>query len=89
MPSKNIGAGISDYFGWLIMNFFGIGMMWFVVMAALKSSEFTSKIAGSLQTIASSAIMNAPFIPIPGGKTSLGALQTAPSTIENTLRSGE
>lgn len=34
-----------DYFSWIIMNLFGIGLMWFAVMAALKTSELTKEVA--------------------------------------------
>jgi hypothetical protein len=33
-----------DYFSWIIMNLFGIALMWFAVMAAMKSSEFTKEV---------------------------------------------
>jgi len=46
------------------MNFFGIGLMWFVVMAALKSAEFTKGVAEKVGGFASSALMNAPIIPV-------------------------
>ncbi len=77
MPSQDIGTGIFDYFSWFILNIFGVGLMWFVVMAALKSSELTAWVASSVQKLSESMLSSAPIIPIPGsgGKsTSLGSI---------------
>jgi hypothetical protein len=52
IPKNNIGTGIFDYFSWIIMNLFGIGMMWFIVMAALKSSELTKGVAEGVEKLA-------------------------------------
>ncbi len=89
MPSRDIGTGIFDYFSWMIMNLFGIWLMWFAVMAALKSSEFTSKVAGTIETLGKDMMMSANFIPIPWGKwstTSLWALNALPGDISTRLK---
>jgi hypothetical protein len=91
MPGQDIGTGIFDYFSWMIMNLFGIWLMWFAVMAALKSSEFTAKVAGTIETLGKDMMMSANFIPIPGWKkwdtTSLWALKALPSDISRRLES--
>ena len=46
------------------MHIFGIGLMWFVVMAALKSSKFTEAVATKVGGLASNALMNAPIVPV-------------------------
>ena len=64
MPSRDIGTGIFDYFSWMIMNLFGVGLMWFAVMAALKSSQFTEGVAKGVQDLSQSMLMSAPIIPL-------------------------
>jgi hypothetical protein len=87
IPKNNIGTGIFDYFSWIIMNLFGIGMMWFIVMAALKSSELTKGVAESVGKLSWSILQSAPIIPIPGtGKrTSLGSLKDLPGQVTSDL----
>lgn len=89
MPWTDIWTGVFDYFSWMIMNLFGIWLMWFAVMAALKSSEFTKKVAGTIETLGKDMMMSANFIPIPGWKewdrTSLWALKALPGDISRRL----
>ncbi len=63
----NFGAGITDYFTWIIMNIFGIGLMWFAVMAALKTSSLTKKTVESIEWMVSGIAWWAQIIPLPGG----------------------
>lgn len=65
--SLNFWAGITDYFAWIIMNIFGIGLMWFVVMAALKTNELTAKTVESIEWVAKWFAWWLQFIPLPGG----------------------
>lgn len=88
MPAQDIGSGIFDYFSWFIMNLFGVGLMWFAVMAALQSSDFTKWVAQSVQKLSESMLWNAPIIPV-GGGTSLNALQEIPNDIQRNLRTGQ
>lgn len=90
MPSQDIGTWVFDYFSWFIMNIFGIGLMWFMVMTALQSSKFTAKIAKSVQSLSESMIQSAPIIPLGGDKsTSLGALKELPRNLEWKIRSAQ
>lgn len=88
MPERDVGTWIFDYFSWMIMNLFGIWLMWFAVMAALKSSEFTSKVAWTIEWLGKNLMMSANFIPIPWSKesTSLAALGGLKNDIDNRLR---
>jgi len=38
---RGTGADIGNMMSWLILNFFGIALMWMVVFATLKTNEFT------------------------------------------------
>lgn len=83
MPSQDIGTGVFDYFSWFIMNIFGVGLMWFMVMTALQSSKFTAKVAQTVQKLSENMIQSAPIIPLGGDKsTSLGALKELPRSLE-------
>ncbi len=84
MPKQDIGSGIFDYFSWFIMNLFGVGLMWFAVMAALQSSEFTKWVAQSVQKLSENMLANAPIIPVAGG-TSFKALQDLPGDLQRKL----
>ena len=90
MPSQDIGTWVFDYFSWFIMNIFGIGLMWFMVMTALQSSKFTAKIAKDVQDLSQSMIQSAPIIPLGGDKsTSLGALKELPKNLEGKIRNAQ
>lgn len=50
MPTQDTGvSGMLDFFPWIILNIFGIGLMRTILMTALKSNEFTGKVAESVQ----------------------------------------
>jgi len=38
-----------DWFSWLIVNFFAIGLMWMVVFAAIKANALGKKIGQGVQ----------------------------------------
>lgn len=85
IPVKDVGLWISDYFSWVLLNLFGIALMWFAVMTALKQNKITWGIAGSIGSLAQNALMWANFIPIPGsgGKsTSLAGLASIPDSMK-------
>ncbi len=86
MPTRDIGTWIMDYFSWIIMNLFGIALMWFSVMAAMKSSEFTKDVVDKMQKLWEDMVMSAPIIPVPwGASTSLSALKQLPSQLEQKM----
>lgn len=60
----------------LVVNMFGIWLMWMVVFAALKTGAITGGIAWSISWFASSLLKNIPLVPVPGlGMQSIWALQ--------------
>lgn len=85
--SLNFGGGIMDYFSWIIMNLFGIGLMWFAVMAALKTSELTKEVAWKLEGLATATMKSTEFIPLPGGwAASIGSIGKTIDNIWNDIR---
>ncbi len=52
-----------DYFSWIIINIFGIAVIWAVVFAALKTSKITSGVADFVQSYTKSLSKTAPVIP--------------------------
>lgn len=63
----NFWAGITDYFGWIIMNIFWIALMRFVVMASLKTNDITKGAVSSIEWMAKGFVGWLKFIPMPGG----------------------
>lgn len=64
-----------DFFPWIILNIFGIGLMWTIVMASMKSTKFTGAVVDSMDKFAKNALAAAPIIPLPSGFTSAAALR--------------
>lgn len=60
---RNAGNNILDTFSYLLINGFGLALMWTVVFAALKSSAITAKVVDSVQKLWQTALSS---IPIPG-----------------------
>lgn len=54
-----------DIFPWLIINFLGIGFMWTIVFAAMKTSAITNWIVTSMEWFGKQLLKSAPIIPIP------------------------
>lgn len=64
-PAQDIGvSGMLDFFPWLILNIFGIGLMRTILMAAMKSTAFTGGVVDSMDKFAKNMIMNAEIIPM-------------------------
>ena len=58
-----------DWFSWLIVNFFAIGLMWMIVFAAIKANALGEKIGGGVQSFWSNVFQTLPILPIgEGGK---------------------
>lgn len=84
-PSQDLGvSGMLDFFPWLILNIFGTGLMWTIVMTAMKSTSFTGGVVNSLEKVATNAVSTAEIIPI-GGGTSIAALKNTTSKIGNQI----
>lgn len=85
--SINFGTGIMDMFSWILVNLFGIGLMWFAIMAALKTSKLTEKIVTDAEGLVKSGVGWLQFIPMPGGtgKTSIWALTAATKSIKQSI----
>ncbi|MBS8122500.1 hypothetical protein [Candidatus Vampirococcus lugosii] len=86
-PDENT-SGFStflDYFSWLIVNIFGIIILWSMVFSAIQSSKITSGIAKSIQNFSKDMLKTAPILP--GGnsygsvKQGMGELSTIPRSI--------
>lgn len=89
MPTQDTGvSGMLDFFPWIILNIFGIGLMWTILMAAFKSNVFTKGVAEKVQGFAENAIKTAPIIPI-GGGVGVGALPLAARELSNNMESAQ
>ncbi len=65
-PTQDIGvSGILDFFPWIILNIFGIGLMWTILMMTMKSTEFTGKVVNGLDSFAKNFLSNANIVPLP------------------------
>lgn len=85
-PSQDIGvSGMLDFFPWIILNIFGIGLMWTIVMASMKSTKFTGAVVDSMDKFAKNALAAAPIIPLPGGATSIAALRNTGKNITSDI----
>ena len=80
---RQFGNGILNIMTWLTVNIFGIGLMWMVVFAVLKSTAIIWGIAGQVSKFAGDILKTAPLIPTPMGMTSAWAIQ---QTAANTMR---
>ena len=66
-PSQDIGvSGMLNFFPWIILNIFGIGLMRTILMATFKSTSFTSGIVDSIDKFAKNMVTAAPIIPLGG-----------------------
>lgn len=84
-PVQDIGvSGMLDFFPWLILNIFGIGLMWTILMAAMKSTAFTGGIVDSIEKVAKNVVTTAEIIPI-GGGTSLSAIKKTGNRIRDSI----
>jgi|GEM_PF-5642504 len=75
-----------DFFPWLILNIFGIGLMRTILMATMKSTAFTSGVVNSMDKFAKNLVTTANIIPI-GGGTSIAAMKNAGRQISNSIDS--
>ena len=75
-----------DFFPWIILNIFGIGLMWTILMTALKSTKFTEKMVGSLDKFAKNLVTTANIIPLAGG-TSIAAIKDTADLVGSEIRS--
>jgi len=63
----SIGNSILNVMSYLIVNFFGIALMWMVVFAALKSSKITEWVTGKIQELGQDLAKSVPILPFAGG----------------------
>jgi hypothetical protein len=61
---KVFGSNIVNILSWLILNCFGIAIMWMVVMFVLKSNKFTATVTEKVDNFAREWLMSVPIIPI-------------------------
>jgi hypothetical protein len=74
---RNAGNNIIDTFGYLLINGFGLVLMWTVVFAALKSSEITKWVVDTVQKFSEDMLAAAPIIPTWYGMTSKNNIMKA------------
>ncbi len=61
---KVMGTNIVNILSWLVLNMFGIAIMWMVILFVLKGNKFSSSIATSMSDFAKQGLMSVPIIPI-------------------------
>ncbi|MBP6910617.1 hypothetical protein KBC03_03375 [Patescibacteria group bacterium] len=85
-PSQDIGvSGMLDFFPWIILNIFGIGLMWTILMATLRSTKFTEKMVDGIDKFAKNMVSTANIVPLPGGRTSVAALRNTGNRISSDI----
>ena len=57
-------SNIVNIMSWLVLNFFGIALMWTVLFAVLKSNAITKSFAENIDKLAKQWMMSLPVIPI-------------------------
>jgi hypothetical protein len=66
-----------NYFSRVIVNLFGIGVLWMIVFASYKFSPTLSGFAEDVAGLAKKMALSIPIIPIPGQKGKDGKQATA------------
>ncbi|MDD3262849.1 MAG: hypothetical protein PHR61_03300 [Candidatus Absconditabacteria bacterium] len=56
-----------DWFSWMIVSFCGIGIMRFILFAAIKASGTIGKVGESIKNFGENVIKTAPIVPMAGG----------------------
>lgn len=64
---RKTGSNIVQVLSRLIINSFGVALMWMIVFMALKTNEFTNSTVDSIKDMSEQFMKNAPIIPIGGG----------------------
>lgn len=52
-----------DWFSWLMVNFFGIGLMWMIVFAAIKANEIGKTVGEKVQKFGETTFKTLPILP--------------------------
>lgn len=74
-----------DFFPWLILNIFGIGLMWTILMAAMKNTAFTGKIVDGVSGFAKNFVTSADIIPLGSKNVSLAALNNTAKNVRGQI----
>ena len=82
--ATNTGSEFGSILSWMIVNGFGVAMMWMVIFATLKTNKFTSSIVDTIESTAKSMLGNVPIIPINGG-IGMNAMRNLPGKIEDNI----
>lgn len=53
-----------DWFSWLMVNFFAIGLMWMIFFAALKANELGKSIGSKVESFGTKFFQTLPILPI-------------------------
>lgn len=74
-----------DWFSWLMINFFAIGLMWMIFFAALKSNELGKSVGGKVEDIWTNVFKTLPILPIgtEGKWVGIGSAAKVVSNIPN------
>lgn len=69
-----------DWFSWLLLSFCGIGIMWFLVFAAVKAGDVTDQVASGIQKFGENVFKTTPIIPIGPKGVGFGTLSETMNT---------
>ena len=53
-----------DWFSWLMVNFFAIGLMWMIVFAAIRANELGKSVGSTVEDFGSKFFQTLPILPI-------------------------
>lgn len=74
-----------DWFSWMLLSFCGIGIMRFILFAAIKATGTIGEVGEKIKDFGENVLKTAPIVPIPGmGMSSVEGLKYA-STIPDQL----
>lgn len=72
-----LGDDLASVFNYLVINIFGIAILWTVVFAAFKTSKLTSSVAETVKGFAEKGLSSLEVIPLPGGqRVGVGAVSS-------------
>lgn len=65
----------ANFFAWMLVNIFAIGLVWTLVSLSFKSNSFTEWVTDKISGLAANAAGSIPLVPLPGvGMTSANAV---------------
>lgn len=64
--------GSLDWFSWLIVNFFAVGLLWTILFAAIKANELGKAVGAPIQSFGANVFRTLPILPIGEGGAGVG-----------------